>query len=508
MPLLLFLLVVGLIGATPQPATATAAIPATRLLTVYQFNGSLDVPYYDIDRFLKHGPTRPAGGLAQGSAVIPCVVVRHGKPVTDAGGTPFVGFEVVVDAKQATPEDAERFTAVATRRKSLTVDHHHCPPNIRYVLDARKLHDLGKPPRFEPPRIETKAANTSVGTLDAIVRDFHASSFCAEANRKLTRRKAALERAWTRFTEARAARWPEAALRRARQLDFVLRTAIFEGHLERGCNAYGACERNTIVLSIRNRAVERCLRGQGCRRDGDFEGVATAVSQYNIWDEYLTQSSALTACYLRPDLRQHPTYGKLQAMYAQSRGDAERILFGDEDTLRATFPGNSLSALRQLRHYYHPPAMGKCFPDHPRLEYISAAIARRAGTFALIVNTRVEVGPRQGDGYRFRQAEIRSQGERDSVRSADLYPGFTIDKRKITLRGSSGCTPHGTSSRCRHADGARHRRVPAWLASGTPLTLTCSVRDRGASCTEEPRLRSAEVGGLCDKEMQPVAGVP
>jgi len=36
-----------------------------------------------------------------------------------------------------------------------------------------------------------------------------------------------------------------------------MRTAIYEGHLDRGCNAYGACERNIIALSIRNRAQPR-----------------------------------------------------------------------------------------------------------------------------------------------------------------------------------------------------------------------------------------------------------
>lgn len=506
--LLLALTTATLLYALPQAAAAAPAIPATRLLTLYQFNGALDVPFYDVDQFLRHGPIRPAGSLAQGSSVIPCLVVRDGKPVTDTNGTPFVGFDIVINAKHATPDDTARFTAVAAQRKALTVAHHHCPPNTRYVLDVRKLYDLGKPPRFDPPRPSPVAKQKADGELDAIVRSFHASAFCAAANQQLIGRKAALERAWTDFSSAHAGRWSKQSMRRARQLDFVLRTALFEGHLGRGCNAYGACERNAIVLSIRNRARERCLRGQGCRGDGDFEGVATAVSQYNIWDEFLTQSSALTSCFLRPDLQPQTSYAKLQAMYTQSRADAERILFGDEPTLQSSFPTNPLGELRQLRHYYHPQAMGKCFPDHPRLEYISGAVAQRGETYALIANTRVEVGERRGSGYRFRLAEIGSDDERDVVRSIDRYPGFTIDKRKITLRGSSNCTPHGTSARCRHADASRHRRIPAWLATGKPLALECRVRDRGATCTEEATMRTARVGGLCDKEMQPVAGVP
>ena len=61
-------------------ATAWAVIPATRLMTVYQFDGPLAVPYFDVDRFVREGPVTPAGSIVQGSAVIPCVVVRAGVP--------------------------------------------------------------------------------------------------------------------------------------------------------------------------------------------------------------------------------------------------------------------------------------------------------------------------------------------------------------------------------------------------------------------------------------------
>lgn len=495
------------LAAAALPAAAVA-IPATPLMTLYRFNGDVDVPFYDVDRFLRDGPVRPAGTLAQGSSVLPCLVIRNGRPVTDASGTPFVGFEVVVDARKATPADAGAFESVAAQRESLTVAHHHCPPGTRHVLDVRRLYAMGKPPRFDPPLLGDRPLQKGDSELDGIVRSFHASAFCAAANRELIGRKAALERAWSRFAEANPGRWPAAALRRARHLDFVLRTAIFEGHLDRGCNAYGACERNAIVLSVRNRARERCLRGQGCRAEGDFEGVATTVSQYNIWDEFLTQTTGLTSCFLRPDLRGHPTYGRLQAMYAQSRADAETILFGDDRALQRAFPENGLAELRQLRHYYHPPAMGKCFPGHPRLEYMTGAVARRGDAFALVANTRIEVGARADGGYRFRQASVAGDGDRDVVTTRDAFPGFLVDPRKVSLRGASGCTPFGTSPRCRHGAGGRHRRTPGWLASGKPLALVCRVGDRGEACSDAPRPRSATVGGLCDKEMQTVAGVP
>ena len=500
----------AVVSAAPAlPADASAPpIPATPLMTVYRFNGALDVPYYAVESFLRDGATRPAGTIAQGSSVLPCLVVRDGKPVTDASGTPFVGFEVVVDARTATPESTAVFEAVDARRKASRVENHHCPPGIRFVLDIRRIFDLGKPPRFDPARPAGLAPQGADGELDEIVRAFHASPFCEAANRRLIGRKAALERAWGQFVAEGGARWPASSLRRARQLDFVLRTALFEGHLDRGCSAYGACERNAIVLSIRNRARERCLRGQGCREPGDFEGVATKVSQYNIWDEFLAQTSGLTACFLRPDLRAQPSYGKLQAMYEQSRGDAERILFGDDGTLARAFPANGLADLRSLRHYYHPPAMGKCFPGERRLEYMSGAVARRGNDFALIANTRIHVGRRVDGGYHFQQALVDTSGDRDFVTSVDLYPGFVVDARKVSLQPASRCTPYGTSARCRHGDAGRHRRTPSWLASGKPLALTCAVRARGEQCSGEARQVQATVGGLCDKDMQTVAGVP
>jgi hypothetical protein len=322
------------------------------------------------------------------------------------------------------------------------------------------------------------------------------------------RRREALARAWDAFISANDARWPASVLGRARQLDYVMRTALYEGHLGRGCTAYGACERNVIALSIRNRAIERCLDGQGCRSVGDFEGVASSVSQYNIWDEYLTQTLGLTGCFLRPDLATESHYARLQAIYEQSVGDAERILFGGEDDLHTVFPATPLSELTRLRHYYHPPAMGKCFPDQPRIEYITAAVAQRDDDFALIANMRIQADERRGDGYLFRQVLITEETNRDVVRTVDPYPGFVIDGRAVLFERPSRCTPYGVARSCRFDAIGRHRKTPAWLESGDARAFTCRIRARGESCRDEPHLETVTVGGACDTQMQPVAGVP
>jgi hypothetical protein len=489
-----------------------AAIPATPVLTLYRFNGEASLPYFDAEQFSRSGTaSAPVGRLPQGTTLIPCLLVRGGRPLTDDSGTPFVGFEVVVDPRNASPESTARLKEAIAQRKTLTVDNHHCEPSVRHVIDVRNLYPMEKAPFFDPPRsaaVNAPAEFAQAGTEpDAIVRAFHNSAQCAQVNETLTGRRSALLSAWSAFQRDHSGRWPERELASARDLDFTMRTALFEGHLGRGCNAYGACERNIVALSIRNRAMERCFAREGCGERGDFTGVASIVSQYNIWDEFLTQISGLTACYLRDDLSALPYYAKLQAMYAQNAGDVQRILFGTDADLLELFPGASLDDIRRTAHYYHAPAMGKCFPQHDRVEYMSGAVASRGDDFALIANTRVHVGDKVGDDYRFRLFGFEETDERDVVEMRDAFPGFLIDGRKVTLVAASGCRPYGIPSGCQHGEIGRYRKVPSWLDAGKPIGLTCRIADRAETCDAPSTLVTVQVGGMCDTQMRPVSGV-
>jgi hypothetical protein len=488
-----------------------SAIPATPLMTVYEFNGPLDVPYYDIETFQRSGPSSRAGTLAQGSSVIPCLVIRDGRPLTDANGTPYVGFEVVVDARTATPAATETFVRVLAERRSMSVPNHHCDGSVKYVIDVRKLFAGHKPPFFEPPRSEKPGRHGGgQSQLDRIVRAFHNSPQCAAANTSLLGRRDALARAWESFIRENRTQWAEGALQRAESLDYTLRTAIVEGHLGRGCSAYGACERNIIALSIRNRARGQCRRSQGCASEGDFQGVSSAPSQYNIWDEYQTQISGLTACFLRDDLAADPrpdAYEKYRPMYEQNEADVEQILFGDEEDLTAVFPGEAVSTLESVRHYYHAPAMNKCFPNFDRVEYITGAVARRGTDFALIASTRVQVGTATDGWYPFHEFLVEAEAEKDVVRIVDDYPGFVLDGRKVALQPATRCVPYGIPPGCRFPEIGRYRKVPPWLTDGESVALTCRVSDRGAKCREPGTSARVEVGGICDTEMRPVAGV-
>lgn len=490
-------------------STAHAAIPATPVMTLYRFNGDLDMPYVDVETFARSGSTTPAGTLAQGTRVIPCLVIRNGRPLTDRSGTPFVGFEIVSDPRTATPAATAQVANAIAQRKALRVDNHHCAPGEQHVIDVRNLYAMEKLPFFDPPRLVPPGAGASApgGDPDAIVRAFHDSAQCAGVNARLVGRRHALRQAWDAFSQSNPGHWPANDLAQARHLDYTLRTALFEGHLERGCNAYGACERNIVALSIRNRAVERCFRREGCRAPGDFTGVASTVSQYNIWDEFLTQISGLTACYLRTDLADHPDYTRLQAMYAQNVDDVQRILFGGEADLTALFPGAPLADVKRTAHYYHAPAMGKCFPNHARVEYMSGAVARNGANHALVANTRIEVGDKVNDGYRFRAFQFQETAERDVVEIRDDYPGFIVDARKVSLRPPSGCTPYGMPAGCPHDAIGRYRRTPSWLDAGKPIGLTCHIADRTESCAAPAQRVTVQVGATCDTQMRPVSGV-
>lgn len=492
---------------------AWAGIPATPLMTLYRFNGPLEIPYYRVDAVASGGSLSPAGTLVQGTSVIPCVVVNNGQPLTDRQGVPYAGFEVVVDPRKDGPAATARYKQAVEARRALSVENHQCGPGVQYVLDVRNLYAMAKPPVFDPPR---QAAAPKVeppapaqGELDQIVRGFHNSSACAMVNRQLIGRRSALERGWEQFISEQQGRWPQATLQRAKHLDYTMRTALFEGHLERGCNGYGTCERNIIALSIRNRGMESCSSRLGCDSPGDFQGVSSKVSQYNIWDEYLTQISGLTTCYLRDDLATESTTArKLQQMYAQNVGDVQRILYGTDRDLAAIFPGNSLGELKNLRHYYHAPAMGKCFPQVERLEYMSGAIARSGNDVALIANTRIQVGAKQGSGYFFRSVQVKEEEERDVIKIEDAYPGFVVDGRRVSLQSDSGrCVPYGIPGGCRFDQVGRYRKTPSWVNSGKPVEIRCRIADRGPQCQGPVKAQSVSVGGACDTQMRPFTGI-
>ena len=153
--------------------------------------------------------------------------------------------------------------------------------------------------------------------------------------------------------------------------------------------------------------------------------------------------------------------------------------------------------------------MGKCFPEHPRVEYMTAAVARNGDNFAMLVNTRIEVGQKTGDGYFFRDVSVEEDEEGDTLVVLDRYRGFVVDGRKVTLRAAADCPPYGIPRSCKLESVGRYRKVPGWLSAGNALEIHCNVPARDEQCLNEPGpLMQVSVGGTCDTQMRPVGRVP
>jgi hypothetical protein len=139
---------------------------------------------------------------------------------------------------------------------------------------------------------------------------------------------------------------------------------------------------------------------------------------------------------------------------------------------------------------------------------MTGAIARKGTDFALIANTRIQIGEKTGGGYHFSDFVYEEAPEGDRVEVIDNYPGFVVDGRKVSLRRASGCLPYGVPRGCGFSKVGRYRKTPFWLTSGKPLEVQCRVQDRGEACARTASTRTASVGGACDTEMRPVTRVP
>ncbi len=179
-----------------------AAIPATPVMTVYQFNGPLTVPYYRAEGF--SGAGSPAGSLTQGTSVIPCLVIRNGSPLTDSKGTPFVGFEIVVDPRKADRDSTASVSSARWRSASrLQVQNHHCGRGVQHVTRSTQPLCAEQAALLRPaaPR-RKRRRHRRLRAWIAIVRAFHDSTQCDQANRSLSGRRGALEQAWEDFARA------------------------------------------------------------------------------------------------------------------------------------------------------------------------------------------------------------------------------------------------------------------------------------------------------------------
>ncbi len=560
-----------LVGSFTGPLMAQAAdgLPAPPVMSVYKWAAALKLPVYSVDRLPVGGTKpKPAGYIVQGTKVLPCVVKRGGQPIPNARARPFVGYEVLYEETDTDRLDRQalarhqaalpsRLTALRTRVDKLakTVQpSHDCPRGYSGpVINARWLLKIDRaPPAFREPAQDTpdSRADTSArvhssrqgsGTVRELANIFHDSQYCSAVNQHVHGRRARMLAQWDNFVKLVGTTNPglEPSARLAAHADVVARTATFEGDLAHGCSAHGLCEIDLITLSVKNRAEHaRCANGDrqfGCRFQGDYARVAASVTQYNIWDRLFTMKDSITSCYLRRDLqpgasagrvwRDHygqpsddagARYQKEQARFTAAFERAELILSTPRRSLTRLFAADDKRDILELLHYYHPPAMGKCFPQEPRQEYMSGAYIKRGDAFFLLLGERSLIGrsrrdPVLGAAYELSLARLGADASGlERVLLTTPMPGVLVASSRVAFGTPKRCTAYGVEPNCSFDKVRRYRRTPPWLSSGRAARVTCKSVPNGPKTCATPATggHSVTLGGRCSIDFMPMSRVP
>ena len=359
----------------------------------------------------------------------------------------------------------------------------------------------------------------------------------------------ALFKEWDQFAvQKRSARPAHArALVLAKELDIVARTITFEGHplsmLEREkdetatpakCKTpedcpISSCEQRVVALTIRNRANHpQCKSQFGCRAVGDYFGVATKPSQFNIWMPSMTHRFIAT-CFLKDGIETAPpgnadfeAYRNRARQFRFALDASGRVLYGADWGIRNARTGTPLTS---LTHYFHPRGMPGCDPDtYDRRYTASTRYVRTQGAksdYALLLGKTVLMPagtlPRETKAIiasaltSEEKAAAKKRGEKNiSYEFIPFHPNgdsrewiletsglSKITSSNVCLRGGLGALV-GNPNLCPNAD-AQFYTAPRWGFQGSveQMELTCAFESN----------RIVKLGGQCDSRMQPIGKV-
>ncbi len=325
----------------------------------------------------------------------------------------------------------------------------------------------------------------------------------------------------------------------AMRVDLATRTVLYESHPSWMGQDMGQCEWDVIALTLRNRA-DLCKKHYGCRFKGDVVGVATSPSQYNIWRDGDANGTFIGSCFLRPDLRdgeylnleddEKAFFRRRVIAFENAVKRTHQILSVSEYELRDQFDvlsydGNSdptpemkSRGLRGLRHYFHPEAMGQCYPSHYKdTRWVTAAYVEHRYTsedgtpqsnYSLIRRRRVLPQSQVGDSWSFFAAEIFEERNRnremtyawnENTYGNGVLPASVVFKYP---NDSNQCTYRGTHPECSvgetHEDHTYRKMKQSWFNpkhGGKSISIQCRIPK---SCSESdcPRFN-----GRCDSRM-------
>lgn len=533
-----------------------------------------ETPVYSSDGKKQIGAISPHGAL------VPCTVVKDGAPLFGPKGEILVGFtEQVFEEPQASSPGHEltkivqAFQDVAnSRRQRLSklesskaryngkrVGTNDCQGTVLGSVPLSALSPNEMRVMYPPPPSTTDALVDIINKIESINKklqncdclyttdtsdlikllvEFHNSVYCLSSELQVGGRKKAFLKAWDIFIDAKLKSNPglKDDLRMAKEIDLAARTALYEGDHNRGCSGKGLCEKDIVLLSIRNRARTKPCSNYGCKFEGDIGGVATRESQYNIWSDFFTDITYMSSCFLRID--RHPStpserqaqwineeqkqsYHRMVKMFQTTIQRAEEILYADDEKISASFGGVDIKNLTGLRHYYHPPAMQTCYPQFPQRQFVSEAYVRCGQNYHFIRKENIEVTGKGPDGnVLFSILKKDDSGTSDPIddnlKFENVFPGCILDPSRIKPpTEASRCSLYGLppskgkkSTECAPLTTQYFRTYPKWIQGAETPEITCKqVPSKGESCNDSVQHVDATWGGSCDRQMMPALGV-
>jgi hypothetical protein len=234
-------------------------------------------------------------------------------------------------------------------------------------------------------------------TIDQALRQFH-DTICTAPGQDQN----ALLMKWKKFIESKTDEHSRQIALNAQHVDIVTRTVMGESQRqeamlgpeslqERRKRAFHpfaeSCQGDIIALSIRNRAYagKNSRKLFGLSYPGDFTGVASSPSQFNLWlpAEVERDNFRITSCfyssqesYVSAANKRHQAYGTWRSIYERTARRMPKVLglndnsAADQDSsyLSGLFaadrdsPGSTDEKQKRLlsfTHYYHPGGLPK-----------------------------------------------------------------------------------------------------------------------------------------------------
>lgn len=463
---------------------------------------------------------KPIGRLERHQALRPKIILRDGKPLTHNGAI-HIGFDL---------EDGGKAPLGVVAIKDLTVvkplhvsepERIKIEPELMRALTAQ-LDQLSK-------GAFCKASHYANKTEMDLLEEFH-NTHCPEINRDgKGNRSELLLQTWDRFIEEKgkvSAKARELAAK-AKELDIVTRTALYESSYDLGCTAKGTCEKDLVILSIKNRAESsKCDKGNrlfNCGFRKDYIGVATSPSQYNVWMESFALVTHVTGCFLRRDLQANANpkatwktpkgeidkekeegFQKRIVMYKDTLLRTKKILGANDTELQEIF-GNGPD-VRKILYYYHPGSMEKCNPKtYARSAWVEAAYAKVGSAYTLVRRERIMPGLQRDGILAFEVYNI--DGDPTS-----LYPNVVLNEKDVDFTHGYACVPQGIRENCSTPSGQTiYRKAPKWSLEPSQeyASIQCpQAQDRGLDCNPTVAQRSpVRFSGACDNYVSFPLGV-